>query len=47
MAYALGADIDDPAQRGKRIRPILCLLTAEALGADARARPCPSPWPSS
>jgi geranylgeranyl pyrophosphate synthase len=36
MAYALGADIEDPAQRGKRIRPILCLLTAEALGADRR-----------
>lgn len=34
MAYALGSDIEDAAQRGKRIRPILCLLTAEALGAD-------------
>lgn len=36
MAYALGADIEDPTQRGKRIRPILCLLTAEALGTDRR-----------
>lgn len=34
MGYALGADIEDPAQRGKRIRPILCMLTAEALGAE-------------
>jgi geranylgeranyl pyrophosphate synthase len=33
ITYALGADIDDPALRGKRIRPLLCLLTAEALGA--------------
>ena len=32
--YALGADIEDAALRGKRIRPILCLMTAEALGAD-------------
>lgn len=36
IAYALGSDIEDPAQRGKRIRPILCLLTAEALGVDRR-----------
>lgn len=35
MAYALATDISDPALRGKRIRPVLCLLTAEALGADA------------
>lgn len=34
MAYALGTDIDDAGARGKRIRPVLCLLTAEALGAD-------------
>ncbi len=34
MAFALGADIDDPAQRGKRLRPVLCLLTADSLGAD-------------
>ncbi len=36
LTYALGADIDDPAARGKRIRPLLCLLTAEALGASRR-----------
>ncbi len=36
MDFSLGVDIDDPAQRGKRIRPVLCLLTAEALGADRR-----------
>jgi geranylgeranyl pyrophosphate synthase len=40
MDYALGADLEDPKKRGKRIRPLLCLLTAEALGADrARAMP--------
>jgi geranylgeranyl pyrophosphate synthase len=40
MAYALGTDIEVPKLRGKRIRPLLCLLTAEALGAPAaRAMP--------
>jgi geranylgeranyl pyrophosphate synthase len=40
MAHALGTDIEEASQRGKRIRPILCLLTAEALGADLeRAMP--------
>ena len=40
MAYALGTDIEDPALRGKRIRPLLCLLTARALGArSAEAMP--------
>jgi geranylgeranyl pyrophosphate synthase len=40
MAYALGTDVADPLQRGKRIRPVLCLLSAEALGAPlARAEP--------
>ncbi len=34
MHYALGSDIADPALRGKRIRPILCLLTAQSLAAD-------------
>lgn len=34
MDFSLGTDIADPALRGKRIRPLLCLLTAEALGAD-------------
>lgn len=40
MAYALGTDVADPLQRGKRIRPVLCLLSAEALGAPLeRAEP--------
>lgn len=40
VTYALGADIDDSRLRGKRIRPVLCLLSAEALGADpAHAMP--------
>jgi len=40
MAYALGLDSTDPARRGKRIRPVLCLLTAQSLGAPiARAEP--------
>lgn len=34
MAFSLGTDIADPALRGKRIRPLLCLLTAQALGAE-------------
>ena len=34
MAFALGTDTSDPAVRGKRIRPVLCLLTAQAMGAD-------------
>lgn len=33
MLYALGLDQSDPATRGKRLRPVLCLLTAEDLGA--------------
>lgn len=40
MAYALGIDADapaGPAARGKRIRPVLCLLSAEALGAPLAA----------
>jgi geranylgeranyl pyrophosphate synthase len=36
MAYALGTDISDPALRGKRIRPLLCLLVCESLGRDPR-----------
>ncbi len=36
MLFALGADLDDPTLRGKRIRPLLCLLTAEALGASRK-----------
>jgi geranylgeranyl pyrophosphate synthase len=34
VRYGLGLDSDDRAVRGKRIRPAMCLLTAEALGAD-------------
>ncbi len=37
MTYALGADLTDPAQRGKRIRPVLCLVSAQALGAPIEA----------
>lgn len=37
MTYALGTDIENPALRGKRIRPVLCLLTAESLGAPIEA----------
>jgi geranylgeranyl pyrophosphate synthase len=38
MAYALG--LNEGGSRGKRLRPALCLLTAEALGAPiARAIP--------
>lgn len=37
LAYALGTDIDEPALRGKRVRPLLCLVTAEALGARVEA----------
>lgn len=40
MAFALGIDVADPLLRGKRIRPVLCLLTAETLGAPlVRAEP--------
>lgn len=40
LAFALGVDIADRSARGKRIRPALCLLTADALGADGtRAMP--------
>ncbi len=30
--YALGLDVEDRKQRGKRLRPVLCLLTCESLG---------------
>ncbi|MEQ8820962.1 MAG: polyprenyl synthetase family protein [Sumerlaeia bacterium] len=36
LTYALGLDIADRAARGKRLRPVLGLMTAEALGADPR-----------
>jgi geranylgeranyl pyrophosphate synthase len=32
VRYALGLDIEEPAQRGKRVRPALAVLTCEALG---------------
>jgi geranylgeranyl pyrophosphate synthase len=34
--YALGLDQQDPAIRGKRIRPALCLITCEALDGDTQ-----------
>ena len=37
IAFALGADISDPAQRGKRIRPVLCLASAQSLDAPLEA----------
>lgn len=33
--YALGLEIEQPSQRGKRLRPALALLTCEALGGQA------------
>jgi len=36
MAYALGFDSEDRKVRGKRLRPVLCLATAEALGVPIR-----------
>lgn len=40
IRYALGIDQPDPCTRGKRIRPVLCLLSAETLGAPVeRAMP--------
>lgn len=37
MVYALGLDQEDAAARGKRIRPVLCLMTTRALGHDPAA----------
>ncbi len=37
VLYALGLDQPDPASRGKRLRPVLCLVTAESLGASVDA----------
>ncbi len=34
LLYALGLDQTDSAIRGKRLRPLLCLLTAQAIGAN-------------
>ena len=36
VLYALGLDQQDPAIRGKRIRPALCLITCEALDGDTQ-----------
>jgi geranylgeranyl pyrophosphate synthase len=35
--YAMGLDVDDRTVRGKRIRPVLAMLTAEDLGAAPHA----------
>lgn len=37
LLYSLGLDQEDPAIRGKRIRPALCLITCESLGGSADA----------
>jgi geranylgeranyl pyrophosphate synthase len=34
VLYALGLDIQERRKRGKRLRPVLCLLTCESLGGD-------------
>lgn len=34
VKYVLGLDIPDRKKRGKRIRPILCLLTVDSLGGN-------------
>ncbi len=40
IRYALGLDVADRAMRGKRLRPVLCLLVGESLGGkEARAMP--------
>lgn len=36
VLYSLGLDQQDLAARGKRLRPVLCLMTAEALGKPAQ-----------
>lgn len=36
VRYALGLDVPDRASRGKRLRPVLCLLVAESLGGEAK-----------
>ncbi len=35
VVYALGLDRKERKHRGKRLRPVLCLLTCESLGGDA------------
>ncbi|MFQ5838266.1 MAG: polyprenyl synthetase family protein [Thermoplasmata archaeon] len=40
ITYAMGLDIQERKKRGKRLRPVLCLLTCESLGGDVyRATP--------
>jgi geranylgeranyl pyrophosphate synthase len=34
VRYALGLDVPGRKRRGKRLRPVLCLLTCESLGGD-------------
>lgn len=36
LLYSLGLDQQDAAIRGKRLRPVLCLITAETLGAGPK-----------
>ena len=36
VKYVLGLDISDRKKRGKRIRPILCLLTVDSLGGNQK-----------
>ncbi|MCC6546804.1 polyprenyl synthetase family protein [Candidatus Sumerlaeota bacterium] len=36
MEYSMGLDVEDRRIRGKRIRPALCLLTTESLGAPVQ-----------
>lgn len=36
LLYQLGLDTPDKKIRGKRLRPVLCLLTCRVLGGDAR-----------
>jgi geranylgeranyl pyrophosphate synthase len=37
LLYSLGLDQEDPAIRGKRIRPALCLIACECLGGKGEA----------
>lgn len=36
VMYSMGLDVEDRAVRGKRIRPVLCLMTTDALGRAPR-----------
>ena len=37
LRYSLGLDTEDRRRRGKRLRPVLALLTCEALGGSEQA----------